>query len=86
LQRNTYRGDEIVPETLTFMKLKELIKNLQKLIDKGYGDLPVYATHGASGACDPVSYPYLRKTDGEELGELCEEEIGTPYIDISIGD
>lgn len=67
------------------MKLKELVKNLQKLIDSGYEDLPVYATHSASGACDPVGYPYLRETDGDELGELCDEEIGTLYIDISIG-
>jgi len=67
------------------MKLNKLIASLQKLADDGHGDLPVYATHGASGACDPVGNPFIRKTDGEELGELCEEEVGTPYVDIYIG-
>tara|TARA_S200002703_G_C3678082_1_gene208251 strand:+ start:54 stop:260 length:207 start_codon:yes stop_codon:yes gene_type:complete len=67
------------------MTLNELIAGLQKLASQGHGDLPVYATHGASGACDPASHPNVRTVNGTELGELCEEEIGTPYVDIYIG-
>jgi len=32
------------------MKLNKLIIELQKLQEKGYGDLAVFGTHGASGS------------------------------------
>tara|TARA_R110002126_G_C10490983_1_gene504908 strand:+ start:148084 stop:148290 length:207 start_codon:yes stop_codon:yes gene_type:complete len=67
------------------MTLNELITELQNLALEGNGDLSVYATHGASGACDEVGNPFVRQTTGEELGELCDEEVGTPYVDIYIG-
>lgn len=68
-----------------YTTLTELISALQKLAAEGHGDLPVYATHGASGASDPVGSPDIQKTTGAELGELCELDVGTPYVDIYIG-
>jgi len=67
------------------MILNELIKHLQTLVDKGHGELEVYVTHGASGACDPVGYPFVKQVDNYELGEVAELEAGTEYIDIYIG-
>ncbi len=69
----------------TNMTLNEFIKELQALAKQGHGDLPMYATHGASGASDPISNPFVREVSGDECGELCEFEIGTKYIDVYIG-
>lgn len=67
------------------MTLNEFIKHLQELANDGHGNLPMYATHGASGASDPISYPFVREVNGDECGELCDFPVGTKYVDVYIG-
>ena len=67
------------------MTLNQLIEKLEKLVDDGHGDLQIMTTNGASGCCDPLSSPYLRYSSPDDIGELCEWDEGTPYIDIYNG-
>lgn len=68
------------------MTLNEFIKRLQALADRGYGDLPMYATHGASGATDRIGNPRVTEVfDTVETGDLIDLPVGTRYIDVYIG-
>lgn len=68
------------------MTLNDFIKQLQTLASLGYGELPMYATHGASGATDRMGSPYVRQTNGsEDSGDLIDFPVGTKYVDVYIG-
>jgi hypothetical protein len=67
------------------MSLSEFIEKLKKLESQGYGDYTMYATHGASGVSDPIGNPYIREVTGNEIGELSDLIVGTPYVNVYIG-
>lgn len=66
------------------LTLDEFIKMLQELSEKGYGDLQVYATHGASGSCSVVTGAYLNFVDIDWVSYPFDLQDGDRYIDISI--
>jgi len=67
------------------MTLNDFIKRLQELANLGYGELPMYATHGASGATDRMGNPRVTEVFGTTTGDLIDFPVGTRYIDVYIG-
>ena len=65
------------------MQLKDFVKNLQKLVDQGHGELEVYYSHGSSGDCGELSSAHItdRVTD---CGPFDLEE-GEKYISVYAG-
>jgi len=65
------------------MKLKDLKKELDALVDAGHGDKQVFYRQYSSGDCGPLSYP--RVTDRvDECGPF-DIADGEEYIELSVG-
>jgi len=65
------------------MNVKEIITNLQKLVEQGHGDLELYAIHGASGVSYTVDiYDSVSVKEGNVDGALDEEDDGFKYIPV----
>lgn len=65
------------------MKLRDFIKNLQKLEEAGHGDLHVFYRHGASGDCGELSSAFV--TDVVEDTGPFDLEDGEQYISVYAG-
>lgn len=63
------------------MKVKELIKALQKISAEGHGDLDVIYRHGASGDCGEVGSPNVTNY----LNECGPWDTDTPYVSLYVG-
>ena len=71
------------------MELLSFIHCLIKLMEVDEDDnnnfnIPVFATHGASGAMDPVGHPFIREATEEDV-DLLGIKVGDEYISIYIG-
>lgn len=63
------------------MKIKELIKSLQGIVDDGYGNLDVYYRHGASGDCGPVGSPRVTN----EIDDAGPFDVSGKYVSLYVG-
>ena len=65
------------------MKLKDFIKNLQKLEAEGHGDKQVFYRHGASGDCGELSSARIT-SEVEDTGPF-DLEDGEEYVSVYAG-
>jgi hypothetical protein len=65
------------------MKVKEFVIELNKLVDEGHGDKEMFSCHGASGAIDPIGYPYFRKGLDATFGPF--DLDGDEFVEVYIG-
>lgn len=66
------------------MKLRDFIKNLQKLEEAGHGDLQVFYRHGASGDCGNLSSAFVTDEIDDQCGPF-ELDEGEQYISVYAG-
>ena len=68
--------------------LRQLIKNLEKLVEKepGIADLEVFTVHGASGCTNEIgSFSVQEKDSSYDEGPTCELADGTRFIQLYTG-
>jgi hypothetical protein len=66
------------------MTVKELLVNVQKLIDAGKGDCELIyrdCRSGDTGGADIYADTAVVE-EGETMGRLCDEPIGTEYVPV----
>ncbi len=69
------------------MKVIEVLEELKKLVEQGKGELPLVSTDCRSGDTEEASiYSDIQRVRGtENIGCLCDWEVGTEYVSVDIG-
>ena len=68
------------------MTVNEAYEALGKLIDQGHGFLELIETSSQGDTSSVDIYPRTREVDGsEEMGELCDWDVGIKYVPIHTG-
>jgi len=69
------------------VNVRSALQDLQDLVDKGYGDLPLVVVDTRSGEMDEasVSNSPAQTSVNDIAGWCCEVPVGTEYIPVYVG-